>query len=93
LRNVIQHYAALGELPPEAATRPSSFDSGLADIVDPTAAYAPQKEAVIERFTRAYLQALLDRSGGNQTVAAKTAGLSRTYLGELLAKHGLSKQG
>ena len=92
LRNVIQHFAALGELPLEAATRLSSFDSGLAEIVNPAAPYGPQKEAIVERFTRAYLQALLDRSGGNQTIAAKTAGLSRTYLGDLLAKHGLSKQ-
>ena len=42
-------------------------------------------------FTRVYLQALLSHTNGNQTSAAKLAGLDRSYLGRLLVKHGLSR--
>jgi DNA-binding protein Fis len=54
--------------------------------------YTDQKDALVERFTAHYLDALLDAAGGNQTVAARWAGLDRGYLGRLLAKHGVQKK-
>ena len=44
---------------------------------------------MIDRFTRAYLQAVLARCGQNQTLAARIAGLDRSYLGKLVAKLGV----
>jgi len=32
-------------------------------------------------------------TGGNQSTAARIAGLNRSYLGRLLVKHGLSRGG
>lgn len=89
LRNVIQAYLALGQLPPEAQTRPSSLDAALADHLDARRPYAEQKEELVTRFARAYFAAVLDETGGNHTKAARIAGVNRTYLSELLSKLGL----
>ena len=63
----------------------------LADIVDVERPWGEQKDRVVDVFARVYLQALIAHTGGNQTLAAKLAGLDRSYLGKLLAKHGLAK--
>ncbi len=92
LRNAIQSFLALGE---------NEIDEGAYDplvgalerVVDPTASYADQKDAIVALFTRIYVRALLQRTGGNQTDAAKIAGLDRGYLGKLVAKHIEKKQG
>jgi len=89
LRNVIQAYAALGALPDDEAAKKQLLDVALGDFVDPTRPYAEQKDALCDRFARAYLQALMVQTGGNQTAAARVSGLDRSYLGKLLAKHGL----
>lgn len=91
LRNAILSYVALGTLPMDRAIESSSLDSALSDFVDISRPYADQKEELAERFTRAYLQALMSFTGGNQSAAARAAGLDRSYLGKLLVKHGLSK--
>jgi DNA-binding NtrC family response regulator len=91
LRNVVQAYVALGTLPEMPRGREGELESLLADRIDVRRPYAEQKEAVTDVFTRTYLQALLAHAGGNQSQAAKLAGLDRTYLGKLLVKHGLSK--
>jgi two-component system response regulator GlrR len=91
LRNAILAYAALGVFPDAVATAAGGLDTMLADLVDAKRAYAEQKEALSDRFTRVYLQALMAHTGGNQTAAARVAGLNRSYLGTLLVKHGLAK--
>jgi DNA-binding NtrC family response regulator len=91
LRNVVQAYAVLGTLPEEAAPGASALEQALASAVDLSREYAVQKEELADRFTRVYLQALIVHTGGNQTAAARIAGLDRTYLGKLLHKYGLSK--
>ncbi len=91
LRNVVHAWAALGTVPQPERTREGELERLLADLVDVHRAYADQKEHVTDVFTRVYLQALLAHTGGNQTQAAKLAGLDRSYLGRLLVKHGLSK--
>jgi DNA-binding NtrC family response regulator len=90
LRNAIQAYAALGALPGGGA-RFSGLDRALAEICDVNVPYAVQKDDLTERFTRVYLAALLAHTHGNQTQAARLAGLNRSYLGRLLVKHGLAK--
>jgi transcriptional regulator with GAF, ATPase, and Fis domain len=90
LRNVIQAYVALGVLPEPTRQRTNVLDLALAEMLDPSRPYAEQKEALGERFTKLYLEAVLARAGGNQTAAARVAGLDRSYLGRLLAKHGIT---
>jgi transcriptional regulator with GAF, ATPase, and Fis domain len=87
LRNALQAYAAVGQLPP--ATGGPDGESGPFEI-DPTMPYAEQKDVVIDDFTRAYLRALIAYSNGNQAAAARIAQLDRTYLGRLLQKYGIN---
>jgi transcriptional regulator with GAF, ATPase, and Fis domain len=91
LRNVVQAFAVLGALPDEAGSGSGGLEQSLAEIIDLSREYAAQKDELADRFTRVYLQALMAHAGGNQTAAARIAGLDRTYLGRLLVKHGLSK--
>jgi DNA-binding NtrC family response regulator len=92
LENAILSYAALGTLPelPSAEAAPD-LHLALAAMVDLQKPYAEQKDALMDAFTRAYLQALLARTGGNQSEAARVAGLNRNYLARMLAKYGFAK--
>jgi DNA-binding protein Fis len=60
-------------------------------IADPCRSYAEQKDALVERFTAVWLEAVLALTDGNQTEAARLAGLDRGYLGRLIARHGLGR--
>jgi transcriptional regulator with GAF, ATPase, and Fis domain len=90
LQNAIQAYAALGDLP-QGTSRLSTLEQAFSELVDVQRPYAEQKDDVTDRFTRVYLQALMVHASGNQSVAARLAGLNRSYLGRLLVKHGLAK--
>ncbi len=83
LRNAVQVYAALGTLPSLESAGPGAEPAFGIDLSRP---YLEQRDALVDRFTRAYLEALLAHTGGNQTAAAQIAGLDRTYLGRLIAK-------
>ena len=48
------------------------------------------KSQAMEAFERDFLVGLLDRAGGNVSLAAKLAGKERRCLGKLLKKHGLA---
>ncbi|MFN0062628.1 MAG: sigma 54-interacting transcriptional regulator [Myxococcaceae bacterium] len=71
----------------------------LAAAAPPASAHTPgglsalpfkeAKEKLLEAFTRDYLEALLARADGNISRAAKLSGLTRAYLHELVARHGL----
>jgi DNA-binding NtrC family response regulator len=90
LRNVVEAYVALGVLPGNEGTDPGpALDRALSELVDVRRPYPEQKDALVERFTRLYLERLLEHTGGNQTRAAELAGLGRAYLGRLLAKYDL----
>jgi two-component system, NtrC family, response regulator GlrR len=91
LRNAVQAYAALGVLPESGRPKGAVLDLSLGELCDVTKPYGPQKDALFERFTRIYLEALMAHTGRNQTAAARLAGLDRTYLGKLLVKHGLHR--
>ena len=47
------------------------------------------KEQLVETFTRQYLEALLQRHGGNISAAARVAGIARPHLHKLVARYGL----
>jgi transcriptional regulator with GAF, ATPase, and Fis domain len=51
--------------------------------------YREAKAAVVDRFEREYVQDLLARSGDNISKASREAKMDRSYLVELIRKHGL----
>ncbi|MBI2893008.1 MAG: sigma 54-dependent Fis family transcriptional regulator [Deltaproteobacteria bacterium] len=86
LKNLVLGTLALGQAPelgllsaPEPAGGTMSLD----------APYREARGAVLDDFERRYLARLLDRSGGNLREAARQARMDRTYLKELLRRHGL----
>jgi DNA-binding NtrC family response regulator len=91
LRNAVEAYAAVGALPRAESSAESArgLDAALAAFVDATETYADQKAEVLRRFTRAYLDRLLENAAGNQSEAARVSGLERSYLGKLLDKLGM----
>jgi DNA-binding NtrC family response regulator len=91
LRNAVQAYAALGVLPERTRSKPATLDLALSELVEIGVPYAEHKEILTERFTKIFLQVLLEKTGGNRTVAARLAGLDRTHLTRLLAKYGMTK--
>jgi DNA-binding NtrC family response regulator len=84
LRNAVLAFLALGSLgespqqsrPPLEALGAIHFD----------APYLAQRDALVEAFTRKYVNSLLQQTNGNQSEAARIAGLDRTYFGRMLAK-------
>jgi transcriptional regulator with GAF, ATPase, and Fis domain len=88
LKNVVQSFAALSMLP-ESQRPPtgSGLEQELGATIDLERPYLEQRDALVATFTQLYLDALLEKTGGNQTLAARMAGLDRTYLGRLLARY------
>jgi transcriptional regulator with GAF, ATPase, and Fis domain len=91
LRNAVQAYAALGVLPEQTRSKDALLRLALYELVDVALPLGAQKEEIANEFTRIYLEVLLARTGGNQTAAARVAGIDRTYLGRLLVKLGITK--
>jgi DNA-binding NtrC family response regulator len=96
LRNAVLTYTALGTL----GSASSANQSAAAEVeADTVASFSPsldvpyleQRDALVDAFTRKYVTVLLERTRGNQTEAARIAGLDRTYFGRLLAKLGRSR--
>jgi DNA-binding NtrC family response regulator len=87
LRNVVLGTLALGETPElggPAAARPDSPDPALFEL-----GFRDAKRRVVDDFERAYVAALLERSGGNLRQAARDARMDRSYLMELVKRHRL----
>ncbi len=87
LRNAIQSFLALGETDPSNEL----FDplrAALSRFVDPRAPYGDQKDAIVAAFTQVYVRRVLAETHGNQSEAARIAGLDRGYFGRLATKHG-----
>ena len=51
--------------------------------------YHEAKDVWVERFERAYVEAILAQSGGNVSKAARDAGVDRRHLQRLMARFGL----
>jgi DNA-binding NtrC family response regulator len=49
------------------------------------------KERLVHGWERQYVAAILERTGGNVSLAAKRAGIARAHLYMLLRKHGLTR--
>ncbi|HWB78924.1 MAG TPA: sigma 54-interacting transcriptional regulator [Nannocystaceae bacterium] len=87
LRNMVEATVAMGE--------PPSLPAGAGlDAGDPFAAvlehsYKDARRAVLEQFEKRYLEALLLRAKGNVTQASRLAAMDRSYLIELLQRHGV----
>ncbi len=93
LKNAIVAYSALGSLPENKQAPPADLQQLVASIVDLSRPFAEQKDALVDAFARSYLKALLTHTGGNQSEAARVAKLNRNYLGRMLAKYQMGKDG
>jgi DNA-binding NtrC family response regulator len=96
LRNAVQAFVAIGALPGAAqAGQPGAgggdLEQAIRVLLDVERPYAELKEQFLQRFTRVYLEALLARTNGNQSEAARISGLDRSYIGRMLSRHGVSR--
>jgi DNA-binding NtrC family response regulator len=85
LRNVVLGTLALGDAPALSGPEPvadSGFDQGLLEL-----SFRDAKRRVVDGFERAYVEALLARTGGNIRQAAREAHMDRSYLMELIKRH------
>ena len=75
--------------PPNDAMNQSA-ESLLANYANPNSPAPPSLRIARDAFERAYLQAVLTRSNGNVSAAAKLAERNRTDFYDLMRRHGLS---
>ena len=71
-------------LPAPQATACEEF--GLPDMSVP---YKPLKEQLLEQFTTAYVTRLLERTGGNVSLAAQQSRIKRQSLQKILKRYGI----
>ena len=83
LRNLVEAAVAMGE-PPDLAGPPAS--RGEAFATDLALPYKDARAQLLDDFEARYLEALLARTGGNVSAAARAARMTRSHLNELLAK-------
>jgi DNA-binding NtrC family response regulator len=83
LRNVVEAALVMGELDLGGERAP------LAMPVGDVAPYRDARAAALARFESEYLRALVDKTAGNASEAARLAKMDRPYLLTLLRKHGL----
>lgn len=87
LRNVLRGYAAVGSLPEPSSKDPADgFAHLLRSALDLKLPYQAQKERLVNQFIEIYLTELLHRTNGNQSAAARIAGLDRAHLNKMLAR-------
>ncbi len=92
LRNVVEASIAMGEVPdladsPMASARDAEVSPLLEGLVD--LPYKQARASVLRTFELGYLQRLLQKAEGNVSRAAREASIDRSYLIELLRRHGL----
>lgn len=81
-----------GPIPDEPVAPSSAGLAGfpsvpLSELVERT--YKGARSLVLDEFERIYLTKLLERSSDNVSSAARMADIDRTYLNEMLKRHGL----
>jgi DNA-binding NtrC family response regulator len=94
LKNLVASARALGAaqaLPLGVVAPGATANDEPEDLLDLD--FKRARAAVVESFERRYLARLMSGAGGNVRQAARTARLDRTYLAELLKKHGLHGSG
>lgn len=83
---------AAGPTAPRADESAGQADPGAAaDAAGPTGELDRVRRAASDAAEHAFLGALLERSKGNISLAARTSGIHRSYLQRLIAKHGLRR--
>lgn len=90
LRNVVHRMLSLGDQElMKHATGPLGGPAQTSAASDGNARlpYKEAREQVVGEFEAAYVQTVLERAGGNISKAARTAGITRRYLKELMRKH------
>jgi DNA-binding NtrC family response regulator len=92
LKHALMAYSAVGTLQTRDETALGDLDAVLRQILDITRPYAEQKEELVDRLTRVYLEMLLEHTHGNRSEAARIAGLQRGYLRKLLHKLGIAEE-
>jgi len=85
LRNLVEAAVAMGEPPPLDGLTPAGPPPHLA--VDVDRPYRDARTAVTEAFEARYIEALLARTGGNVSAAARHARMTRSHLIDLIQKH------
>jgi two-component system, NtrC family, response regulator GlrR len=88
LRNFLERCLALRERAEPAGAAITQQEGGEAAI-DVSLPLRQAREQWIAGFEQRYLQALLDRHGGNVSDAARAAGVNRGHLYRLLSRYGL----
>ncbi len=94
LRNVLERALAIAPdgraVEAERLGLAPATTTGAADApVDASMPFHDAKERLVDAWEREYVQALLERCGGNVSEAARQGGINRPYLHRLLKKHGL----
>lgn len=74
---------------PASTALEAEYRGNAAPTIDIDEPFVLAKQRAVDRFEREYLEALMRRTRGNISQAAREAGLARHYLRELLRKHGL----
>ncbi len=93
LRNLVEATLAIGEAPrldknSDGPVASASFLSVSVDaLLDST--YKDARQQLLHDFEQLYLKTLLERSGGNVSSASRTARMDRSYLIQMLKRHGI----
>ncbi len=102
LRNIVERWAVLGttlgpgetspivDAPARAQVAATGADP-MSDVLD--LPYHEAKDALIDRFERAFTRAALEKSGGNVSKAARDAGVDRRHLQRLMARFDIKGTG
>ena len=91
LRNYVERSLVLAdpELPRRSGTV-RKFAPDATEAAEPDALpFKEAKDVAVAEFEKAYLEPLLERTGGNFSKAAREAKMDRMYLHQLAQKHGL----
>ncbi len=91
LRNVVLGALALGET--KEVLEGTATAVGLTDLAEQLSdlSFRDAKQRMVDAFERQYILRLLDRAGGNVRQAARDARMDRSYLMELIRRHGLKQ--
>jgi len=84
LRNLVEAAVAMGE-PPSVSSAPVA-PRGESFTTDLALPYKDARAQLLDEFEARYLDALLTRTNGNVSAAARTAQMTRSHLNDLLAK-------